>query len=87
MCADTAASYCPSRAGELPKQNMTKSHERWDGKLCIARDAQCPLNDRTTGYIGPMAAMVAYDIIIPGFAWLLYKLYHEGKHTNMKSAK
>ena len=31
----TAASYCPSWAGELLKQNMTKSHERWDGKLCI----------------------------------------------------
>ena len=27
-------SYSPSRAGELTKQNMTKSHERWDGKLC-----------------------------------------------------
>ena len=35
MWADTAASYCPSRAGELPKQNMMKSHEQWDGKLCI----------------------------------------------------
>ena len=35
LWAPTAASYCPSRAGELPKQNMTKSHERWDGKLCI----------------------------------------------------
>ena len=34
MWAATAASYCPSRAGEIPKQNMTKSHERWDGKLC-----------------------------------------------------
>ena len=33
MWAPNAASYCPSRAGELPKQNMTKSHERWDGKL------------------------------------------------------
>ena len=32
--AATAASYCSSRAGELPKQNMTKSHKRWDGKLC-----------------------------------------------------
>ena len=31
----TAASYCPSRAGELPKHHMTKSHEQWDGKLCI----------------------------------------------------
>ena len=35
MWAAPAASYCPSRAGELPKQNMTKSQERWDGKLCI----------------------------------------------------
>ena len=34
LWAATAARYCPSRAGELPKQNMTKSHERWDGKLC-----------------------------------------------------
>ena len=34
MWAATASSYCPSRAGELPKQNMTKYHERWDGKLC-----------------------------------------------------
>ena len=34
MWGATAASYCPSRAGELPKQNMTKPHERWDGKLC-----------------------------------------------------
>ena len=34
LWAATAASYCPSRAGELPKQNMTKSHIRWDGKLC-----------------------------------------------------
>ena len=34
LWAATAASYCPSRARELPKQNMTKSHERWDGKLC-----------------------------------------------------
>ena len=25
--AATAASYCPSRPGELSKQNMTKSHE------------------------------------------------------------
>ena len=33
--AATAASYCPSRTGELPKQNMTKSHVRWDGKLCM----------------------------------------------------
>ena len=24
MRAATAASYCPNRAGELPKQNMTK---------------------------------------------------------------
>ena len=29
--AATAASYRPSRAGELPKQNMTKPLERWDG--------------------------------------------------------
>ena len=34
LWAATAASYCPSREGELPKQNMTKSHKRWDGKLC-----------------------------------------------------
>ena len=34
LWAAIAAIYCPSRAGELPKQNMTKSHERWDGKLC-----------------------------------------------------
>ena len=34
MWAANAASYCQSRAEELPKQNMTKSHERWDGKLC-----------------------------------------------------
>ena len=33
LWAPTAASYCPNRAGELQKQNMTKSHERWDGKL------------------------------------------------------
>ena len=25
-----------------------------------------------------MTAMVAYDIIIPGFAWLLFRLYCEG---------
>ena len=31
---DTYFIYCPSRAGELPKQNMSKPHERWDGKLC-----------------------------------------------------
>ena len=31
MWAATADSYCPSRAGKLPKQNMMKSHERWDG--------------------------------------------------------
>ena len=36
----TAASYCPSRAGELPKQNMTKSHERWDGKLYFRSEVQ-----------------------------------------------
>ena len=36
LWATTAASYCPSRAGELPKQNMTKSHEWWDGKLCTS---------------------------------------------------
>ena len=34
LWATSAASYCPSRAGELPKQNLTKSHARWDGKLC-----------------------------------------------------
>ena len=34
LWAPTAASYFPSRAGELPKQNMTKPHVRWDGKLC-----------------------------------------------------
>ena len=40
MWAVTAASYCPSRAGEVPKQNMTKSHERWDWKLCtVCEDA------------------------------------------------
>ena len=30
------------------------------------------------GYIEPMTAMVAYDIIIPGFAWLLARLAWEG---------
>ena len=34
LWAPTAASYCPSMAGEMQKQNMTKPHERWDGKLC-----------------------------------------------------
>ena len=34
MWAATAASYCPSRAGQLPKQNMMKPHKRWDVKLC-----------------------------------------------------
>ena len=34
LWAAPAASYCPSRAEELPKQNMTKSHKQWDGKLC-----------------------------------------------------
>ena len=34
MWAATADSYCPSREGELAKQNMAKPHERWDGKLC-----------------------------------------------------
>ena len=33
MWAASAARYCPSRAGELPKQNMAKSHQRWDEKL------------------------------------------------------
>ena len=40
MWAATPASYCPSRAGELPKQNMTKSHERWNGKLCTTASFQ-----------------------------------------------
>ena len=35
LWAATAASYCPSRAVELPKQNMTRSQERWVGKLCM----------------------------------------------------
>ena len=34
MWAAPAASYCPIRAGELPKQDMMTSHERWDEKLC-----------------------------------------------------
>lgn len=29
-------------------------------------------------YIGPMAAMCFYDIIIPGFAYLLFNLWREG---------
>ena len=43
MWAATAASYCPSRAGELPKQNMMKSHKRWDGKLCIKFSCICQI--------------------------------------------
>ena len=40
MWAATAASYCPSTTGELSKQNMTKSHERWDQKLCTGIGAR-----------------------------------------------
>ena len=36
MWAAPAATYCPSRAGELPKQKMTKSHVRWDGNSVAA---------------------------------------------------
>ena len=46
LWAAPAATYCPSRAGELPKQNMTKSHKRWDGKLCKIMSSCCDLWSR-----------------------------------------
>ena len=51
MWAATAASYCPSRAGELSKQNMTKPHERWDGKLC-------------SPYFHPLQSSVHLEVIV-----------------------
>ena len=43
MWAAPAARYCPSRAGELLKQNMTKPHERWDGNsVPLIRGASFP---------------------------------------------
>ena len=47
MWAATAASYCPSRAGELSKQNMTKSQARWEGKLCNVGGRKTPLAPNT----------------------------------------
>ena len=34
LWAATAASYCPSRAGELPKNNKKNLSAWWDGKFC-----------------------------------------------------
>ena len=34
MWATTAASYCPTKAPELPKNNSKNLSARWDGKLC-----------------------------------------------------
>ena len=61
MWAATAASYCPGRAGELPEQNMTKSHERWDGKLCRNQNVRGsdPKSDISTDEPYPIARHVA----------------------------
>ena len=56
LWAAPAASYCPSRPGELPKQNMAKPHERWDGKLCRLYNFRLPhlrLRPRAQGRLLP----------------------------------
>ena len=44
MWATPAASYCPGKTGELPKQNMMKSNERWDWKLCNKQTRECKMH-------------------------------------------
>ena len=59
LWAATAASYCPSRIGELPKNNPENLSAWWDGKLC---SAPLPLREyfRISPFL-PMDVMIIDD--------------------------
>ena len=59
LWAATAASYCPSRIGKLPKNNPENLSAWWDGKLC---SAPLPLREyfRISPFL-PMDVMIIDD--------------------------
>ena len=84
MWATTAASYCPSRAGELPKQNLMKPHEQWDGKLCKVCDEiskldvdpnsginLCRRMDLDEGQLRSEKRRIMKNVVVISFAFLL----------------